>query len=158
MSSSHSIEGLKGLFDTLEDDVDNMESVLECLCVQKDDLDNHCISPTDDCLNYTPLQFGSKWGLVILVKILLQSNVKTIHIPQSAAERLKKEAKSSLHKLHTNNSPTVETRSQDRHWSFYHSLSPESLTTFLCCLLLSLGGAKVPKVTPRYQKIRYEAA
>ena len=113
MSSSHSIEGLKSLFETLNDEVDNIESISGRLCVKKEDLDNHCISPTDDCSNYTPLQFGSKWGLVSLVKILLQSDVEIIYIPHSADERLKKEAKSSLNKVDTNNSPTVKTRTQD---------------------------------------------
>ena len=42
----------------------------------------------------------------------------------------------------------LEASNQNIYCSFHQYLSPEPLTTLLCCLDLSLGGAKVPKVTP----------
>ena len=54
--------------------------------------------------------------------------------------------------------PFLEASNQNRYCSWHNSLSPEPLSTLLCFLFWPLGGAKVPKVTPWYQKTRYKTA
>ena len=94
--SNNSTQSLRNLLKPNIGQSFDLECILEYLGIRRNELNTFCISPDDDTFYYTPMQFGAKYGLVTLVKRLLQSDAD----PNLASERsdlvLKKKSRVQL--------------------------------------------------------------
>ena len=109
-TSSNTCQGLRNLLIPVRGQTFDLECILEHLGITRADLNTFCVSPVDDVFSYTPMQFGSKYGLVTLVKRLLQSNAD----PNLASERsdlaMKKKSRIRL----TGHRPRLSTGNNDQ--------------------------------------------
>ena len=109
MHCSSSIEDLKTLLNhTICDKSVDIEVIVKRLGINISKINDHCISPIDDGMNYTPMQFGSKHGLVGLVKLLLEANVDPNLVDEVVDVTAKKSYIISLHKKRTDRSNKVD--------------------------------------------------